>query len=134
MLVDNDLRYQGRAISGDGWFIVGEPKVWGPDGKEQTRWLERRGPGLRKNLNFVVIFDMKSDLAAKTFPEGKVTWTLRAPQEPGTYTMAVVFYYGSEKSSPVGRVERAAAVLPRGGFAGPSGHMLFSKVHQITVR
>ena len=134
MLLDTDLRFQSRPISADGWVIVGAPKVWGPDDKEQTRWLDSRGPGLRKNLNFVLIFDMMSDIAAKKFPEGKVSWTVRAPQDPGTYTMTVAFIYGSEKASPVGRVERAGAVFPRGGPAGPSSHILFSKVQQITVR
>jgi hypothetical protein len=134
MLLDNDLRFQSRPISGDGWVIVGAPKIWGPDGKEQTRWVDSRGPGLKKNLNFALIFDMMSDIAARKFPEGKVTWTLRAPQEPGTYSMAVAFIYGSEKASPVGRVERAGTVFPRGGPAGPSSHILFSKVQQITVR
>ena len=134
MLLDTDLRFQSRSISADGWVIVGAPKVWGPDGKEQTRWLDSRGPGLRKNMNVAVIFDMKSDIAAKKFPEGKVTWTVRAPQDPGAYSMVVAFIYGSEKASPVGRVERAGAVFPRGGPGGPSSHILFSKVQQITVR
>ena len=134
MLVDNDLRFQSRPISSDGWAILGAPKIWGPDGKEQTRWVDSRGPGLKKNLNFVLIFDMMSDIAAKKFPEGKVTWTVRAPQDPGTFTMAVAFIYGSEKASPVGKVERAGTVFPRGGPAGPSSHIRFSQVHQITVR
>ncbi len=134
MLLDTDLRFQSRPISADGWLIVGAPKIWGPDSNEQTRWLDSRGPGLKKNLNFVLIFDMKSDILAKKFPEGKVTWTVRAPQDPGTYTMAVAFIYGSEKASPVGSVERAGAVFPRGGPGGPSSHILFSKVQQITVR
>lgn len=133
-LLDNDLRFQSRPISADGWLIVGAPKVWGPDGREQTRWVDSRGPGLKKNLNFALIFDMASDIAAKKFPEGKVTWTVRAPQDPGTYTIAVAFIYGSEKASPVGRVERAGAVFPRGGPGGPSSHIRFSPVHQITVR
>ncbi len=134
MLVDTDLRFQSRPLSADGWLIVGGPKIWGPDGQEQTRWLDSRGPGLKKNLNFVLIFDMKSDIPARKFPQGKVTWTVRAPPDPGTYTMAVAFIYGSEKASPVGSVERAGTVFPRGGPGGPSSHILFSKVHQITVR
>ncbi len=134
MLLDNDLRFQSRPISADGWLIVGAPKVVGPDGKEQTRWLDSRGPGLKKNLNFVLIFDMKSDIRARKFPEGKVAWSVRAPQDPGTYTMAVAFIYGSEKASPVGSVERAGTVFPRGGPGGPSSHIRFSTVHQITVR
>ncbi|MBI4609848.1 MAG: hypothetical protein HY726_12675 [Candidatus Rokubacteria bacterium] len=133
-LLDTDLRFQSRPVSGDGWLIVGAPKVWGPDGKEQTKWVDSRGPGLKKNLNFALIFDMMSDIAARKFPEGKVTWTVRAPHDPGTYSVAVAFIYGSEKASPAGRVERAGTVFPRGGPAGPSSHIRFSAVHQITVR
>ncbi len=134
-LMESDLRLQGRPISADGWFIVGAPKVWGADGKEQTKWVDSRGPGLTKNLNAVLIFDQQADLAAKKFPEGKVTWTLRAPQTPGTYTVTVAFHYGTEKASPVGSVTTAAgAILPRGGPGGPSGHILFSKPVAITVR
>lgn len=133
-LLDTDLRFQSRSPSGEGWLIMGAPKVLGPDGKEQTRWVDSRGPGLKKNINFVLIYDMKSDLAAKKFPEGKSTWTVRAPQDPGTYTMVAAFHYGSEKASPVGSVTSpAGATFPRGGGGGPSGHILFSKVQTITV-
>jgi hypothetical protein len=134
-LMESDLRWQGRSISGDGWFIVGAPKVVGTDGKEQTKWVDSRGPGLKKNLSAVLIFDQQSDLAAKKFPEGRVTWTVRAPQAPGTYTVVVAFQYGTEKASSVGSVTTAAgAILPRGGPGGPSGHILFSKPVTVTVR
>ena len=134
-LMESDLRYQGRSISADGWLIVGAPKVWGADGKEQTKWLDSRGPGLKKNLNAVLIFDQQADIAARKFPEGKVTWTVHAPQAPGTYTVAVGFQYGTEKASSVGTVTTSAgAILPRGGPGGPSGHILFSKPVTITVR
>ncbi len=134
-LMESALRFQGRPIQSDGWFIVGAPKVWGSDGKEQTKWLDSRGPGLKKNLNAVLIFDQQADLAAKKFPEGKVTWTVQAPPTPGTYTVAVAFQYGTEKASPVGRVTTpAGAIVPRGGPAGPSGHIMFSKVATVTVR
>ncbi|HET7875007.1 MAG TPA: hypothetical protein VFN71_05735 [Methylomirabilota bacterium] len=134
-LMESDLRLQGRPVSADGWLIVGTPKVLGSDGKEQTKWVDSRGPGLKKNLNAVLIFDQQADLAAKKFPEGKVTWTVRAPQTPGTYTVAAAFQYGTEKVSSVGTVTTAAgAILPRGGPAGPSGHILFSKPVTVTVR
>lgn len=134
-LMESDLRLQGRAISADGWVIVGAPKVVGSDGKEQTKWVDSRGPGLKKNLNAVLIFDQQSDIAAKKFPDGKVTWTVHAPQTPGTYTVVIAFQYGTEKASPVGSVTTAAgAVLPRGGGGGPSGHILFSKPVTVTVR
>src|SRR5439155_328531 len=62
-LVDTDLRFQARPLQGDGWVIVGSPKIWGGDGKEQTKWLDSRAPGLHKNLNSAIIFDQKSDIA-----------------------------------------------------------------------
>lgn len=134
-LMESDLRLQGRTVSADGWFIVGPPKTWGADGKEQTKWVDSRGPGLKRNLNSALIFDQQADLAAKKFPEGKVTWTVQAPHAPGTYTLVVAFQYGTEKASSVGTVTTAAgAILPRGGGGGPSGHILFSKPITVTVR
>jgi hypothetical protein len=134
-LLESDLRFQGRPLTSDGWVIVGAPKVWGADGKEQTRWVDGRGPGLKKNLNSVIIFDQKADLAERKFPEGRVTWTVRAPQAPGTYTVAVAFHYGTEKASPVGTVTTpAGAILPKGGPGGASGHVMLSRVQTVTVR
>lgn len=134
-LMESDLRFQGRPIQSDGWWIVGAPKVWGADGKEQTKWVDSRGQGLKKNLNAVLIFDQQADLANKKFPEGKVTWTVQAPHAPGTYNVAVAFQYGTEKASSVGKVTTpAGAILPRGGPGGPSGHIMFSKVATVTVR
>ncbi len=134
-LMESDLRFQGRPLQSDGWVIAGPPKVWGADGKEQTKWVDSRGAGLKKNLSATLIFDQEADLAAKKFPQGRVTWTVRAPQEPGTYSIAIAFAYGTEKASPLGRVTTpAGVVLPRGGGAGPSAHLLFSKVQTVTVK
>jgi hypothetical protein len=134
-LMESDLRFQGRPLTSDGWLIVAPPKIVGADGKEQTKWLDGRGPGLKKNLTVAIIFDQTSDLSATRFPEGKVTWTVRAPRDPGSYTVAVGFAYGTEKASPLGRVATpTGVVLPRGGGLGPSAHLLFSKVQTVTVR
>lgn len=133
-LVDTDIRFQTRPVSADGWVIVGPPRISGPDGQPQARWTDGRAEGLRRNLNSALIFNHRSDLDRKLFPESKVGWTLRAPQEPGTYTLYVAFHYGTEKASPVGSVERAGSVLPRGGPGGPSGHILFSRPVTVTVR
>jgi len=135
LLVDTDLRFQARPIQGDGWVIVGAPKVWGGDGNEQTKWVEGRAPGLKRNLNSVLIFDQKSDLAAKKFAEGKVVWTVKAPQEPGTYSLSAVFHFGTEKASSVGTVSTpTGAVLPRGGPGGASSRVMFAKPVTVIVR
>jgi hypothetical protein len=133
-LMDTDLRMKGRPIQGDGWLIAGAPKVWGSDGKEQTKWVDGRGD-LRKNINSAIIFDRKADLAAKQFAEGKVTWTVKAPQEPGTYSITAALFYGTEKASPVGSVTTpTGAVQPKGGGFGASGRIVFAKPVAVTVR
>lgn len=135
LLVDTDLRFQARPIQSDGWMIAAAPRVWGTDGKEQTRWVDLRAPGLKKNLNSAVIFDQVTDIAAKKFAEGKVVWTVKAPHDPGTYTVTVAFQFGTEKASPVGTVTTpTGAVLPRGGPGGPSSRIMFAKPVTITVR
>ena len=135
LLLDTDLRFQARPLQGDGWWIVDAPKIWGSDGKEQTKWVDSRATGLKKNLNSAIIFDQKSDLAAKKLAEGKVVWTVKAPQEPGTYTVAVVFHFGTEKWSPVGTVTTPTGqVMPRGGPGGPSSRVMFAKPITVTIR
>ncbi len=134
-LIDTDLRFQARPLQGDGWVIVGAPKVWGSDGQEQTKWVDARAPGLRKNLNSVLIFGQKSDLAAKKFAEGKVVWTVQAPREPGTYTISVAFHFGSERASSVGTVTTPTGqVMPRGGPGGPSARIMLAKPVTVVVR
>ncbi len=133
-LLDTNLRYQARPIASGGWVVLGAPKVIGPDGAGQTKWVDSRAEGLGKNLSFVLIFGVKSDVAAGTFPVSTVTWTLRAPMDPGKYTMTAAFSYGSEKAFPLGAVPQAGGgVLPRGGGGGASGHLKFTPVATITV-
>ncbi|MBI4638399.1 MAG: hypothetical protein HY727_18835 [Candidatus Rokubacteria bacterium] len=134
-LVDTDLRFQARPIQGEGWVIVGPPKIWGGDGQEQTRWVDSRAPGLRKNLNSALIFDQKTDIAAKKLAEAKVVWTIKAPQEPGTYSVSAAFHFGAERASSVGTVTTpTGAVLPRGGPGGASARVMFAKPVSVTVR
>jgi hypothetical protein len=135
LLLDTDLRFQARPLQGDGWLVVGPPKVWGGDGQEQTKWADSRAPGLKKNLNSAIIFDQKTDLAARKLAEGRVVWTVRAPQEPGTYSISAAFHYGAERASSVGTVTTpTGAVLPRGGPGGPSARIMFAKPVTVTVR
>lgn len=125
MLLDNNLRWESRSPAADGWLIQGTPKIVGSDGKVQTKFVDHRSKGLKKNLNYVM-----------AEAPGTVTWSLRAPSEPGNYTLAVALLYGTEKSSDVGRgaVLPGVGQLPKGGFEGHSGRILFSEVKRLTVK
>jgi hypothetical protein len=128
-LLDLPLRFQARPIASDGWYIVGKPTVVGPDGKEQSWWLDKRA-NEKKNLGFVLI-QAKADTEKKVVPTTKVTWNLRAPIDPGTYTITAGFLYGTEDSDEYksGKLEPAP-----GGGSGPSGRTRFSDTVTVTVR
>ncbi|MCC6502841.1 MAG: hypothetical protein IT362_06880 [Deltaproteobacteria bacterium] len=121
MLVDGASRFQARPVSSNGWLIAGAPEVRGQDGKTQSVWLDKRAEGAAKNLNFITIFDQKFDLEKKLFPEGTVTYRVKAPSAPGTYKMAAAFLYGTENAS-------ASSFFQR-----PSGRILFSSEVTIVV-
>jgi hypothetical protein len=129
MLVDLPLRYQGRPITADGWYVVGKPKVIGPDGQEQSWWLDKRA-NEKKNLGFVLV-QAKADVEKKILPTTKVTWTLRAPIDPGTYTITTAFLYGTEEPDEykTGKLEPAP-----GGAQAPSGRTRFSDPVTVTVK
>lgn len=120
MLVDRALRFQSRPVSADGWVITAEPVVKGEDGLAQKAWADRRIKDLKRNLNFVLIENVKYDAQAKRYPSGEVTYTLKAPSAKGTYTLAAALLYGTENA------EKAAF------FQRPSGRILFSE--EVTVR
>lgn len=128
-LLDQPLRFQARPIASDGWYIVGKPTVIGPDGKEQSWWLDKRA-NEKKNLGFVLV-QAKADVEKKIVPTTKVTWNLRAPVDPGTYTITAAFQYGTEDPDEYksGKLEPAP-----GGSSGPSGRTRFSDPVTVTVR
>jgi hypothetical protein len=128
-LVDLPLRFQARPLASDGWYIVGKPTVVGPDGKEQTWWLDKRA-NEKKNLSFVLV-QAKADVDKKVLPTAKVTWNLRAPVDPGTYTITAAFLYGTEEVDEykTGKLEPAP-----GGSSGPSGRTAFSEPVTVTVK
>jgi hypothetical protein len=128
-LVDLPLRFQARPIASDGWYVVGKPKVVGADGKEQTWWLDKRA-NEKKNLSFVLV-QAKADLEKKLLPTTKVTWNLRAPIDPGTYTITAAFLYGTEEPDEMktGKMEN-----PPGGRSGPSGRIAFSDPVTVAVK
>lgn len=121
MLVDRPLRFQARPVASDGWVISKEPEVRGQDGDIQTSWLDKRGKGLKKNLNYINIENQRADLNAGVFPEGTVTYTLKAPSTPGDYTLTAAFLYGTENTDRAGFFQR------------PSGRILFSEELKIKV-
>ena len=133
-LLDNDVRFQSRPISATGFKIMAPPKITGSDGKVQKKWNDMRYKKLDGNINFAIVFGIKPDLEKDTFDTSKVEWTLRAPTDPGTYTIAAVFFYGTEMATPLGTVEQFGRKLPKGGFLGHSGRVKFSKVHTVTVQ
>ena len=134
MLLDEDLRNQAREIQAEGFEIVGAPNVVGPDGKQQEQWVARRFDDLARNLNFLVVFGVTADLATSQFSRTKVTYNLAAPSKPGKYTICAAFLYGTEKASPLGRVEVHGHTQPLGGFAGKSGRIKFTELKSIDVR
>src|SRR5918996_23048 len=125
-LVDTDLRRKARIIQADGWQIAGPPKIVDSNGAEQTKWVDARG-SLSKNINSAVIWDQKADLGTKRFASGKATWTLKAPQQPGTYSITAVMFHGTEKASSVGTMTVGTTVAPRAGTWGNAGRIVFSK-------
>jgi hypothetical protein len=128
-LVDLPLRFQARPIAADGWYVAGKPTVIGADGKEHTWWLDKR-VNEKKNLSFVLV-QAKADLEKKVLPTMKVSWTLRAPIDPGTYTVTAAFLYGTEDPDELksGKLEE-----PPGGRSGPSGRIAFSEPVTVTVK
>lgn len=104
-----------------------EVKVVGPDGKEQSWWLDKR-VNEKKNLSFVLV-QAQADPEKKTLPTSQVTWTVRAPIDPGTYTLTAGFLYGTEDPD---ELKTGKLVEPTGGRSGPSGRIKFSE--QVTVQ
>ncbi len=121
MLVDRPLRVQARPVQSDGWIIMDDPVIKGQDGKTQTAWLDKRIKGLKKNLNFVTVMGEKYDLDKGVFPSGEVTYTLKAPSMPGTYSLTAAFLYGTENADKAGFFQR------------PSGRILFSEEMKVQV-
>lgn len=134
MLTDTDLRFGASPVQVNGFWISGPPVVTGPDGQPQTAFLDGRAKELGKNINFVNITGVQGDADSGKWSTCKVTWTLVAPGKPGTYTISAAYLYGTEKASPLGRVEGPGGrVGPAGGNGGGSGRIQFAKPVTVTV-
>jgi hypothetical protein len=134
-LVDRDHRWLARPAASAGWQVAAPPRVTGPDGEPQTRWLSRRPESAGRNLSFVNVTDVSSDPAAGRYASASVVFTLRAPDRPGRHPLAAAYLYGTEKSTVLGYTTDALGnKRVRGGLAGGSGRVLFTDVKQIEVK
>lgn len=136
-LVDVDQRWYARPASAAGWTVTKAPEIRGPDGAQQTKWLEKRPAALGRNLSYVNIDGITSDVTNAAFPTAQVVFTLKAPEKPGAASLAAVYYYGTELASPLGvKVDPKDPLqrkMPVGGFTGASGRVRFTPVKKIQV-
>jgi hypothetical protein len=133
-LVDSTLRFQARPVTSSGFRIIGPALAYGPSGKPQGRWAEQRYRGSDMGLATVMIEGVRGDALAGHVDETRTTWVLRTPPEPGTYTIAAAFFYGTEKGQPMGTVMHDGQAGPRGGSSGASGRIMFSEPLKINVK
>jgi cytochrome c553 len=131
MLLDEPLRYQARPIQGTGWFIASAPEVIGPDGKPQSKWLDRRFNKQQTNLNFILVYDVASDPAKDMYATTRVSYALKAPSTPGEYPITAAFLYGTAEANEMksGKYE-----APPGGQTAPSGRIQFSNTVKVRVQ
>jgi hypothetical protein len=134
-LVDRDHRWWARPAASAGWRVAAPPVVTGPDGALQSAWLERRPEAADRNVSFVNVAGVSSDPAQDRFARARVVFTLRAPDREGSYPLAAVYFYGTEKASVLGHTTDAQGHKEvRGGFDGGSGRVLFTPLSRIEVR
>ena len=134
-LVDRAHRWFARPATAAGWEIVGAPTIIGPDGAPQSDWLARRPERFGRNLTFVNVTGVQSDAVAEKWSKSKVIFTLKAPDKAGDYPLIGVYYYGTEKASPLGYENHPIyGKLIRGTYTGKSGRIKFSAPNVISVR
>ncbi len=132
-LVDSGLRFQSRPAPSAGWQVLAPARITGPDGKPQTQFTERRRDG--KGTSYVNVSGVSADTTTGKFSTVTVVWRLRAPDRAGSYPLAAVFLYGTEKGAPHGAVEAPwGGKLPLGGLASNAGRVRFSDVKQLRVQ
>lgn len=133
-LVDSTLRFQARSVTSSGFKIIGPALAQGPNGKPQAQWTEQRYRSTDMGLATVMIEGVLGDALAGRVDETRTTWVLRVPPEPGAYTIAAAFFYGTEKGQPMGTVMYNGLASPRGGSSGASGRIMFSEPVKISVK
>ena len=134
-LVDRPHRGFARAASSTGGRLPGAPPGIGPDGEPPKKWLARRPERSGRNITYVNIIGWKSDAEGGKWAKGKVIYTITAPEKPGNYPLVGVYWYGTEKATPLStRANPVWGDQPLGGFTGKSGRVKFSKKNVIIVK
>jgi hypothetical protein len=132
-LVDRAHRWYARPAASAGWQVVAPPEIR-VGGEAKTDWLDKRPAAAGRNLSFVNVTDIHSDAAKGEFASAEVTFTLRAPAQPGPTPLAAAYLYGTEKGSPLGTTTDALGkTRTRGGMGAGSGRVLFTDVKTIRV-
>ena len=134
-LVDSNHRWYARPAASAGWSVVAPPAITDAEGKARNIWIANRPRSAGRNLSFVNVTGISSDSATQTWDHATVVFTLRAPDRPGTYPLAAVYFYGTEKSTILGyKTTPMGEKEVRGGFGGGSGRVRFTGVAQIQVQ
>ena len=115
--------------------MVGAPTIIGPDGSPQTDWLANRPERFGRDLAYVNVTGVESDAVAEKWSKSKIIFNMTAPMKPGDYPMVGVYYYGTEKATPLGYESHPIyGKMTRGTYTGKSGRVKFSTSHVISVR
>jgi hypothetical protein len=134
-LVDSNHRWYARPAASAGWLVVAPPDITDSEGVVRNVWITNRPPAAGHNLSFVNVTDISSDSAMEKWDHASVTFTLQAPAKPGSYPLAAVYFYGTEKSTLLGYTTSAMGQKRvRGGYGGGSGRVRFTDVSQIQVQ
>lgn len=138
-LVDRDHRWWARSAPAAGWKVVDAPVIRGdPEGQPQTAWIEKRPLDLGRNVSYVNVADISSDVTKDSYAEGQAVFRVKAPAEFGKHPISAVYFYGTELATPLGWTVDPKDPLGRkqirGGFGGASGRVRFTPVKQIEVK
>jgi hypothetical protein len=134
-LVDSDHRWYARPAASAGWLVVAPPAITDSEGQQNNAWIANRPLEAGRNLSFVNVTDIASDSAIEKWDHATVVFTLQAPAKPGSYPLAAVYFYGTEKSTLLGyKTSAMGQKKVRGGYGGGSGRVRFTDVSQIQVQ
>ena len=134
-LVDSNHRWYARPAASAGWLVVAPPAITDSAGEQRNDWIAKRPIDAERNLSFVNVTDISSNSALQKWDSATVSFTLQAPAVPGSYPLAAVYFYGTEKSTLLGyKTTAMGQKRVRGGYGGGSGRVRFTDVSRIQVQ